>query len=231
MTYKDKPYMCVSLKELPVSERPREKLIQKGSDALSNLDLMCLLLGSGNSKTRVQDVAQDVLDYIISVNPQNITLSDLTSIEGMGFAKSISVISAMELGKRLSFSNHRYFRSPQDVWESIKHYDDSIQEHFICVMLNGGYEIIDQSVITTGLVNKTLIHPREVFAPAIEKRATAIIIAHNHPSGNLFPSQDDLEVTNRLKKAGDLLGIPLIDHIIFSCDAFCSLAETGEFYF
>ena len=115
------------------------------------------------------------------------------------------------------------------IYETIKHYGLQKQEHFIVVLLDGAHNIIKHVVVTVGLVNRTLVHPREVFAPALIERATAIVVAHNHPSGNLEPSTDDLEVTFRLKKAGQLLGIEVLDHIIFSASSYRSLRETGEF--
>ena len=119
--------------------------------------------------------------------------------------------------------------TPAKIYETIKHYGLQKQEYFIVVLLDGAHNIIRHVVVTMGLVNRTLAHPREVFAPALIERATAIIVAHNHPSGNLEPSGDDLEVTYRLKKAGDLLGVELLDNIIFSASDYRSLKETGEF--
>lgn len=118
---------------------------------------------------------------------------------------------------------------PAAIYETIKHYGLQKQEHFIVVMLDGAHNIIKHVVITVGLANRTLVHPREVFAPALIERATAIVVAHNHPSGNLEPSSDDIEATYRLKKAGQLLGVELLDHIIFSASNYRSLQETGEF--
>lgn len=118
--------------------------------------------------------------------------------------------------------------TPATIWETIKHYGLAKQEYFIVVMLDGAHNIIKHVVVSMGLINRTLAHPREVFAPAIENRATAIIIAHNHPSGNLDPSPDDLELTFRLKKAGDILGVPVLDHIVFSACNFHSMCEAGE---
>lgn len=119
-------------------------------------------------------------------------------------------------------------REPVAVFDYLKPYGKEEQEHFIVVMLDGAHQIKNVKVVSIGLVNRTLVHPREVYAPAIENRATSIIIAHNHPSGNLEPSADDLEVTLRIKRAGQLLGIELLDHLIFNSDNYRSLAETGE---
>ena len=119
--------------------------------------------------------------------------------------------------------------TPAKIYENIKHYGLQKQEYFIVVLLDGAHNIIKHVVVTMGLVNRTLAHPREVFAPALIERATAIVIAHNHPSGNLEPSADDIELTYRLRKAGDLLGVEVLDHIIFSASDYRSLQESGEF--
>lgn len=119
-------------------------------------------------------------------------------------------------------------RNPQSVFDYLRPYGKEEQEHFIVLMLDGAHKIKNVKVVSIGLVNRTLVHPREVFAPAIDNRSTAIILAHNHPSGNLEPSSDDLETTYRLKKAGQMLGIEVLDHIIFSASDYRSLAESGE---
>lgn len=135
------------------------------------------------------------------------------------------LIALLELREKpISCSN------PKTAYDFLKQYGKEEQEHFIVLILNGAQQIKFAKVVTIGLVNRTLVHPREVFATAIEHRATAIIVAHNHPSGNLEPSTDDLELTNRLKKAGSLLGIELLDHIIFSESNYRSLAESGELF-
>lgn len=121
--------------------------------------------------------------------------------------------------------------TPAAIYESIKHYGLKPQEHFIVVLLDGAHQIIKHEVVTIGLVNRTLVHPREVFTSAIIERATAVIIAHNHPSGNLTPSPDDIEVTQRLKKAGEILGVSVLDHIIFSACDYHSMGECREVVF
>ena len=119
--------------------------------------------------------------------------------------------------------------SPSTVYEYLKPYSGKKQEYFLVVMLDGARQIMNVKVVSMGLVNRALVHPREVFAPAIENRATAIMLAHNHPSGDLCPSLEDLSITARLRKAGALLGIEVVDHIIFSEESYRSLLETGEF--
>lgn len=219
-----------SIKEMPVNERPREKLALAGGKGLSDLELICSILGRGCKGRPVQEIALDVLDRIKN-NSDNLTMDRLSDIEGLGTAKKAELCAALELGRRLMPPHNNFIKDTNDVFKYLAHYGDRPQEHFVCLLLNGAMELMGSRVITVGLVNRTLVHPREVFAYAIENRATSLIIAHNHPSGNLMPSTEDLEVTYSLKKAGDLLGIQLLDHLIFSDCEYRSLKESGEFYF
>ena len=120
--------------------------------------------------------------------------------------------------------------NPQTAFDYLRPYASTEQENFVLLMLDGAHNIKNVKLITKGLINRTLVHPREIFAPAIENRATAVILSHCHPSGNLEPSSDDLECTYRLKKAGELLGIPVLDHLIFSNTGFRSMAENGDLF-
>jgi len=145
----------------------------------------------------------------------------------MGEAKASAVCAALELGRRLFGVRDRKVASPGDVWPLVSHWSDRKQERFICCSLNGAHELIAARVVSIGLVNRTVVHPREVFADPIMDRACAVIVAHNHPSGRLDPSQEDREITRRLKEAADTLGIALLDHIIFSGEGFYSFVEHG----
>jgi DNA repair protein RadC len=145
----------------------------------------------------------------------------------MGDAKACAIASAIELGRRFYSLKDRRITSPKDVYPLISHFADRKQEHFLCISLNGAHEVIFTRQITSGLVNKTVVHPREIFADPITDRACAIIVAHNHPSGNLEPSKEDVEITKRLRESGDVLGIPLLDHIVFSLSGYYSFVEHG----
>lgn len=215
---------------MPANERPREKLVSLGGKGLSDLELICSILGRGTKGRPVQDIALDVLDRL-EKNSDCLSPKDLAGIEGLGDAQKAVLCSAVELGRRLMPRHSRFLHDSQDVYNYISHYGDRQQEHFLCILLNGAFELIGCKVITIGLINRTLVHPREVYSYAIENRATSIVIAHNHPSGYLVPSSEDLDVTASLKKAGDLLGIQLVDHLIFNDETYHSLKESGEFYF
>ena len=225
MQYERKTIDFRSIKEMPREDRPRERLHRLGPKGVSDIELVCAMLGSGSHGRPVQDLAEDILHLIDSgkVSPE-----DLQEVQGLGPAKVASICAGRELGRRMSSTRLRSCKDPASVFDLVRHYGDRVQEHFLVVMLNGAHELMGVNLVTIGLVNRTLVHPREVFSDPIRMRATAIILAHNHPSGNLEPSPDDLEVTLRLKKAGLLLGIEVLDHIIFSSEDYRSMAETGE---
>lgn len=150
---------------------------------------------------------------------------EIALIPGIGTAKSKQISAALELGRRRTARMGRSITSPVDVYAEIRHYADRDQEQFIVCSLNGAHELIQANMVTKGLINRTLIHPREVFVLPIEKRATAIILAHNHPSGKLEPSDEDIELTKRLKDCGDLLGIKVLDHLIITPSGYFSFLE------
>ena len=145
----------------------------------------------------------------------------------MGPAKAALIAAAMEFARRRIRPEGLRISFPPDVLPLIRHYADRKQEHFICVSLNGANEVIASRVVSVGLVNKTQVHPREVFADAITDRASAVIVAHNHPSGSLEPSKEDIDITARLKSAGEILGIRLLDHIVFNQKGYHSFLESG----
>ena len=159
---------------------------------------------------------------------KSLNLKELQKIEGVGLAKATLIAAALEFSRRRIRPEGLRISFPPDVMPLIQHYADRKQEHFLCVSLNGANEVIASRVVSVGLVNKTQVHPREVFADPITDRASAIIIAHNHPSGGLKPSKEDIEITKHLKSAGETLGIKLLDHIIFNHKGHYSFLEHGE---
>ena len=229
MKYTCKNIDFKSIKEMPAQSRPRERLQQVGSGGLSDLELLCIILGSGSSFRPVQDIAEDILDLISLRGARNVTETDLRGVPGLGPAKASGICACLELGRRFTSPGARPLKDPAAVFDEVRHYGSRKQEHFIVIMLNGAHEMIGLNVVTVGLVNRTLVHPREVFSDPLKERATAVVLAHNHPSGNLEPSPDDLEVTHRIRSAGVLLGIEVLDHIIFSSVGYRSMMECGEF--
>jgi DNA repair protein RadC len=214
------------LKDLSKSDRPREKLQAKGPEALSDLELLAILLGSGTKDSDVLTVAGRILKAIDGGN-ETVSLDKLQEIEGVGPAKASLIAAALEFARRRIRPEGLRISFPPDVLPLIRHFADRRQEHFICVSLNGANEVIATRVVSVGLVNKTQVHPREVFADPITDRASAVIVAHNHPSGSLEPSPEDHDITVRLKSAGEILGIRFLDHIIFNQKGYYSFLEKG----
>jgi DNA repair protein RadC len=213
---------------MPIEERPREKLIQKGAQALSDLELLAVLIGSGNREINVYHISARLLKEL-DRNGHSPSVKRLREVKGIGSAKACVIAAALEFSRRRIRPHNTKISFPTDVYPLIRHIADRRQEHFICVSLNGANEVIAVRTVSVGLVNRALVHPREVFADPITDRAAAIVVAHNHPSGMLTPSQDDIAVTRQLKEAGHTLGIKVLDHLIFNHETYYSLLEKGQF--
>lgn len=204
----------------------RERMIRFGSSAVSDLDLIIAILGSGIPGRPVRRLAREVLG-LVSEGKTPLDLRTLSAISGMGDAKSCAIAAALELGRRLYGAHGKQITCPRDMYPLLLHFADRKHEHFIVISLNGAHEVHAIREVSKGLINRTMVHSREVFADPITDRACAIIVAHNHPSGNLEPSQEDLDITQRLRQSGEILGIPVLDHLIFSDSGFFSFAEHG----
>ncbi len=229
MRYTFKPIEFKSIKDMPKNMRPRERMQERGPLGISDLELLCILLGSGGKNKPVQDLAMEVLEVIDLKGKKGVTPKDLEGIVGLGPAKAATICACLEFGRRMTYTRRKTLNDPYSIFECIRHYGSRQQEHFLCVVLNGAHELMGINVVSIGLVNKTLVHPREIFAEPLKERATAVVLAHNHPSGNLEPSDDDIATTLRIRKAGALLGIEVLDHIVFSEDSYRSMVESGEF--
>ncbi|MCA1794683.1 MAG: DNA repair protein RadC [Desulfotignum sp.] len=215
------------LKDLPLGERPREKLLERGAGVLSDQELLAVILGKGNRNEDVLSLA-DKLVKVIDHKGLKFSVQDFMSVDGIGAAKAALIDAAFEFVRRRIKPDGLKITFPADIMPLIQHYSDRKQEHFLGISVNGANEVMNVRVITIGLVNKTQIHPREVFADALSDRASAIIVAHNHPSGSLQPSPEDIRITGQLKEAGNILGVTLLDHIIFSSRGYYSLAEHND---
>ncbi len=229
MRYTFKPIEFKSIKDMPKNMRPRERMQERGPLGISDLELLCILLGSGGKNRPVQDLALEILEVIDLKGKKGVTPKDLEGIVGLGPAKAATICACLEFGRRMTYTRRKTLNDPYSIFECIRHYGSRQQEHFLCVVLNGAHELMGINVVSIGLVNKTLVHPREIFAEPLKERATAVVLAHNHPSGNLEPSDDDIATTLRIRKAGALLGIEVLDHIVFSEDSYRSMVESGEF--
>ncbi len=210
-----------------MNELPREKLIRSGAEALSDTELLAILLGTGTRGKGVAELANE-LRLLIDKNDYHVDIAKLLSLSGLGPAKAAVIHASIELSRRFLYPDKRKITSPKDILPLISHFEDRKQEHFLCLSLNGANEVKFVRTVSIGLVNRTLVHPREIYSDPIKDRAAAIVIAHNHPSGNLEPSQEDIEITGRIKQAGEILGIQLLDHIIFSENAYYSFLEEGK---
>lgn len=211
---------------LPGRPGTRERIVREGPAALPDRDLLAALLGTGIRGLGVGTLAEEVLALLDGLaDPPDPGL--LIRLPGMGEAKACAVSAALELGRRLYGLRDRRIASPKDVWPLVAHWADRKQERFICCSLNGAHEVIAARVVSVGLVNRTVVHPREVFADPLMDRACAVVVGHNHPSGRLEPSPEDLDITRRLRQAGEVLGISLLDHLIFSSEGYFSFVEHG----
>jgi len=215
-----------SIKDLPTFNRPREKMAAQGPEALSDQELLAIILGSGVKGKNVFHVARGILQTIDKQRGK-IELKSLLAIEGIGLAKACQVIASLEFARRRSAKGLLVIQKAQDVLPLIMPIADKKQEHFLCLSLNGANEVIGNRVVTVGLLNSSQVHPREVFAEVISDRAASVILAHNHPSGVLKPSPEDITINQQLIDAGKILGITVLDHIIITKKGYLSFKEAG----
>ena len=211
------------MSERPKDLRPREKLAAKGATALSDYELLMAIIGSGTAQADVTKIARDVR-RLIRERGSELTYEDLLGVNSLGPAKATQIMAGFELWRRqFEVSERPIIDSPEKAVEQLVDIRDKKQEYFVCLTLDGANRLIVKRIITIGMLTASLVHPREVFAEAIADRAASIIVAHNHPSGSIEPSQADREVTKRLKDAGELLGIELIDHVVITQECYKSI--------
>ena len=217
----------------PVNERPREKLLTKGSDALSSAELIAILLGTGTGKTTAVDLGKSLINKFGSIEKMaQASLKELTEISGIGPAKAITLMAAFQLSrnmhKEVAEKEFNYFKQPSDVAKIfIPMLGHEKKEVFAIALLDTAGKFMGSEKITIGTLNASLVHAREVFKPAIKHSAASIILVHNHPSGQLTPSAEDLKITKQIVEAGKLLDITVHDHLIITQDSYISLKEEG----
>jgi DNA repair protein RadC len=214
------------IKDLPKLDRPREKLLARGAAALSDSELLAIIIGSGMKGVSALALAAKVLRKV-DLRSNKLDLESLSRIPGMGPAKASRIIAGYELARRCMLSEGSNVREAKDVLPFVQQIRDKQQEYFVCLSLNGANEVIENRVVTVGLLNSNQVHPREVYADPLTDRAASIIVAHNHPSGTLEASPEDIALTDRLARAGKLLGVPLLDHIIVTKTGYLSLKQAG----
>ena len=224
------PEKGFTIKELPAEERPREKVLKKGSSYLSNAELLALIIRTGNRNRTVVELSQDLLNYFGGLREiLDLSCEELQEVKGIGIAKAAQIVAVIELAKRIS---------------SIKNYKKDLvsnpaqaagllasemrflkQEVLRVILLDVKNKVIAVPEISRGGLSSSIVHPREVFKEAIRRSSAAVILVHNHPSGDPKPSADDLNITKKLQKAGEIIGIKVVDHIIIAGDKFLSFKE------
>lgn len=202
----------------------REKVLEHGFSFLFDEELVMLILGSGTKELPVERMAEKIVEVLDDCDFED-SVKNLLRVKGVGQSKALAVAAALELGRRRNSHLRAPIKSPSDIVPFVKNYAVCEKEHFLLVTLNGGHEIIQIHVVTVGTLNRTLIHPREVFTLAMRDNAAAIIVSHNHPSGNCQPSEEDVAVTGILEKVSIIMGIELLDHVIVSRESYFSFLE------
>jgi len=210
------------IKDLPKHKRPREKLFEKGANALKDYELLAILLRTGYQGKNAIEVAKRILKTTPFKKLVKLSINDLVKLKGVGKSRAATITTAFSLAKRLSPKKENVIASPEDIIKLVSNYKNKKREYLIGIYLDARKQLINKKVISIGTLDTNLIHPREVFKPAIQHNAAAVIVVHNHPSGDPKPSLEDRRVTKKLIKAGKLLGIKLIDHLIIANDNYFS---------
>jgi DNA repair protein RadC len=223
----------LTIKNLPVAERPRERLIHYGPDKLSVVELMAIILRTGARRRSVLALAEELIITFQDLRGlAKASWEELAQIPGVGPAKAIQLKAAFELGRRVltgTPASLPVIRKPQDVFELLRAgFQDLDREYFKVVHLNIKNQVLKIETTAIGLLSSAPVHPREVFKVAVKTNSASLILAHNHPSGDPRPSRDDLALTGRLREAGDIIGIAIVDHVIFGDNCFLSLKEQGQ---
>lgn len=218
----------VKILDLPKHERPREKLVELGAQNLKNKELLAILLRTGHEKKNAIELADEVLQKHEIKKLLSYTLEDFLKVKGIDQGKACTLVASFELVKRaleVEDNNLPIISSARDAVNHLQELRTAKKEHFVALYLNARNQLIYKETISVGTLNASLVHPREVFKPAIDYLAVSIIVAHNHPSGNLEASQEDINMTQKLKQAGQLLGVEVLDSLIITENGFSSLKE------
>lgn len=213
----------MKVKDLSKYSKPREKLQRYGVKKLSDHELLAIILGSGIHGTNVVELSKKIVKTIKEIGPEVLTLKDLLLIKGLGDVKAMQIVAALEYGHRQQSTGNEIVMSPKKVFELCADIRNSKKEHFVAFYLNSRGALIEREIISIGTLNASLVHPREVFEPALRHSAASIIVAHNHPSNDTERSHEDTEVTRQLVHAGKLLGIEVVDHLVVSKDKWTSI--------
>ena len=220
----------MKIKDLPKTERPREKLVARGAENLKDSELLAILLRTGKAGKNVIEIASQILTKHSKNRLLQMTYQDLVKIDGIDSAKATTLLSAFELAKRaleVNDTNLPTIESTKDAMAQLTDLQNLKKEHFITLYINARHKLIHKELISVGTLTANLVHPREVFEPAMVRAAIEIIVAHNHPSGDPTPSSADLEITKRIVEAGKILGIKVLNHIIITKENYFSFQDKG----
>lgn len=225
----------LSIKDLSKDDRPREKLIENGRSTLSTSEIIAILIGSGSSEKSAVELSREILESVENNLDRlaRLSIHDLMKFKGIGMAKAVSIAAALELGRRkqnTTRSKDVQIRSSRDIFEYIRErFLDLNHEEFYIVILNRANKVKSIELISKGGISGTIVDGKIVFKKALEQTASAIILCHNHPSGNLTPSRADLELTKKMKSFGNMIDLPVLDHLIITDDGYYSFADEGVF--
>ena len=222
--------MSITVKELPKNERPRERLLYYGIKNLSNEELLAILLKTGTKDMNSKMLSSYMLKELGGIHAfQNCSYQKLSNIKGIGTAKACTILAAMEFGKRVYQKEQILFQKFEDAYQIASYYQDKMgklkQENFLCIYLDVTKKLIHEKTLFIGTLNRSLVHPREIFKEAYQVSASSIICIHNNPSGEVLPSKEDILFTSQLVKVGRMLGIDVIDHIIIGDEKYYSFFE------
>lgn len=220
------------IKDFPNDDRPREKLIKRGAEALSNSELLAIVLAKGSKKENVLELSQRILRENGLDSLSGLDVEDLKEVFGIGNAKAAQIVACFEIGKRLACFESGKRRAVNCAGDIVRRMMPKMKsmkkENCVGVYLDSRKKVVFEKTIFVGSLDCSVIHPREIFEPAIKKGIAAVIVVHNHPSGDPAPSEDDAEITKQLASAGEILGIEFLDHIILGNDVYYSFREQGK---
>ena len=224
----------MKINDLANHQKPRERMLNYGASHLSHAELLAILINTGRKGYSSLDIANELLKSIVNLKElKHLSINDLNKIKGVGLYKALTLKAAFELGERMhsgSVDDKIQINSPKDVADfMIEKMEHLTQEKFIALFLNSKNIIIKQKTIFMGTLNSAIVHPREIYSEAVKCASNAIIVLHNHPSGDTTPSLEDIKTTDRLRECGDILGIQLLDHVIIGDHTYLSMVEEGYF--
>jgi DNA repair protein RadC len=216
------------IKDMPFSSRPREKLEVFGRSHLSDVEVLAILLGSGSPKNNVLRLSERLLQEYPLKQFANISAAQLIKFPGVGKSKASRVLAALELGERVyapTLLNKVLIRTTEDAVEQLKEYSLKKQEYLVVLYLNARHELLQKEVIGIGSLNSMVITPKEIFSPALQLPCASLIVAHNHPSGDPNPSDDDIKFTQRVHEAGEVMSISMLDHLVIAKSSYFSFRD------